>query len=146
MASLPVHCSGSLEGIFPAARDFTTNLYCLVTDMEYFERGKPHYDTYRSRSYLSSSLVPILPSSRKNHKPITCGPDPSKRGLTRCEWESGHSMKPVPGTANIGDAPTDQNYMATRRVLQGRYQEDWCNDSPFPCERQKHSVLQALLR
>jgi len=59
--------------------------------------------------YLRSSLVPILPSSRKNHKPITCGPAPSKLGLTSCEWESGHSMKPVPGTASIGQAPTDQN-------------------------------------
>ena len=58
-------------------------------------------------AYLRSSLVPILPSSRKDNKPITCGPDPSKIGLTRCEWESGQSMRPVPGTANIGHATTD---------------------------------------
>jgi len=60
--------------------------------------------------YLRSSLVPILPSSRKEHKPIACVSDPSKRGLTKCEWESGQSMKPVPGTATIGHGPSkDQN-------------------------------------
>jgi hypothetical protein len=59
--------------------------------------------------YLRSSLVPILPSSQQNPKSLTCGPNPSKRGLTKCEWESGPSMKPVPGTASIEHAPsTDQ--------------------------------------
>lgn len=57
--------------------------------------------------YLLPSLVPLLPSSRKGHQTVICGPDPLKPGLTKCEWESGHSMKPVPGTTN--SLSTDQN-------------------------------------
>jgi hypothetical protein len=59
--------------------------------------------------YLRSPLVSYIPSSQKGGKPVNCKPDPFKLGLTRCEWESGARMQPVPGSANNTDIALDQH-------------------------------------
>ncbi|CAA7263132.1 unnamed protein product [Cyclocybe aegerita] len=56
------------------------------------------------KKYLRSSILPHLPSANVV-KEIKCDDDLAKRGLVKCEWDSGVERMPVPGMLSYANLP-----------------------------------------
>ncbi|KAJ3507166.1 hypothetical protein NLJ89_g6460 [Agrocybe chaxingu] len=68
---------------------------------------RPNITTVLSgpKKYLRSSILPHLPSANGAGKEIKCDDDPAKRGLVKCEWNSGIERMPVPGSLSYANLP-----------------------------------------
>ncbi|KAF8161606.1 hypothetical protein B0H34DRAFT_796365 [Crassisporium funariophilum] len=69
-----------------------------------------------SRYLPHSAIISGLPSASNTE--VRCSPDPVKKGLELCEWESGFGKRPVPGGGSIRWDDDDEEYFsaAVRRT------------------------------